>query len=161
MEILLYPAEVLRLKAVPVTAFGSDLKAFADELTSTMTAGRGIGLAAPQVGSSTCVFVAQGDEGPPVVFINPEIIATSLETLPYEEGCLSIPGLYEEVVRPAEVEVQAYNVKGRPFKKVCSGLWARVVQHEIDHLKGVLFIDHLSEMKRERLLKQFSKNQKK
>jgi len=161
MEIVRYPAEILRQKTAPVTDFDGNLAAFAQEMIATMVAGRGIGLAAPQVNSLQSLFVAQEDEGKVLVFINPEIIGTSLETVPYEEGCLSIPGMYEEVVRPEAVVIQAYNEKGRPFKRECTGLLARIVQHEIDHLKGVLFIDYLTTMKRDRLLKQYEKNLKK
>jgi len=161
MEIVLYPADVLRQKTLPVTEFDPSIGAFAQEMIKTMVEGRGIGLAAPQVGKLISLFIAQEEEGKPLVFINPEIIGTSLETVPYEEGCLSIPGMYEEVIRPEAVLIQAYNEKGRPFKRECSGLLARIVQHELDHLKGILFIDYLSEMKRERLLKQYQKNLKK
>jgi peptide deformylase len=161
MEIVRYPAEILRQKTEPVTRFDAELAVFARKMIVTMVEGRGIGLAAPQVGRLSSLFVAQDGENKALVFINPEIIGTSLEVVPYEEGCLSIPGMYEEVVRPEAVVVQAYNEKGRPFKRECSGLLARIVQHELDHLKGVLFIDYLSDMKRERLLKQYEKNLKK
>jgi peptide deformylase len=161
MEIVRYPADILRQKTEPVTQFDAELATFSQDMVKTMIEGRGIGLAAPQVGRLWSLFVAQGEEGKPEVFINPEIIGTSLEMVPYEEGCLSIPGMYEEVIRPEAVVIQAYNVKGRPFKRECTGLLARVVQHEFDHLKGVLFIDYLSEMKRDRLLKQYEKNLKK
>lgn len=161
MEIVRYPAEILRQKTSPVTEFDGKLAAFAQEMIVTMVEGRGIGLAAPQVGSLQSLFVAQDEDGKGLVFINPEIIGTSLETVPYEEGCLSIPGMFEEVVRPEAVVIQAYNEKGRPFKRECTGLLARIVQHELDHLKGVLFIDYLSTMKRDRLLKQYEKNLKK
>lgn len=161
MEIVRYPADILRQVTLPVTEFDPALGLLAQEMIQTMVEGRGIGLAAPQVGKLISLFIAQEEDGKPLVFVNPEIIGTSLETVPYEEGCLSIPGMYEEVIRPEAVLVQAYNERGRPFKRECSGLLARIVQHELDHLKGVLFIDHLSPMKRERLLKQYQKNQKK
>ena len=161
MEIVLYPADVLRQKTLPVTEFDASLGAFAQDMIKTMIEGRGIGLAAPQVGRLISLFIAQEEDGKPLVFINPEIIGTSLETVPYEEGCLSIPGMYEEVIRPEAVIIQAYNERGRPFKRECEGLLARIVQHELDHLKGILFIDYLSEMKRDRLLKQYQKNLKK
>lgn len=161
MEIVRYPSDILRQTTVPVTEFDPALGALAQEMIRTMVEGRGIGLAAPQVGQLISLFIAQEEDGKPLVFVNPEIIGTSLETIPYEEGCLSIPGMYEEVIRPEAVLVQAYNERGRPFKRECSGLLARIVQHELDHLKGILFIDHLSPMKRERLLKQYQKNQKK
>jgi peptide deformylase len=161
MEIVRYPADILRQKTVPVTEFDASLSLLAQEMITTMVEGRGIGLAAPQVGRSISMFIAQEEDGKPLVFINPEIIGTSLETVPYEEGCLSIPGMYEEVIRPEAVVIQAYNEKGRPFKRECDGLLARIVQHELDHLKGILFIDYLSTMKRERLLKQYEKNLRK
>jgi len=161
MEIVRYPADILRQKTAPVTEFDASLGALAQEMIKTMVEGRGIGLAAPQVGRLISLFIAQETEGKPLIFVNPEIIGTSLEMVPYEEGCLSIPGMYEEVIRPEAVVVQAYNERGRPFKRECSGLLARIIQHELDHLKGVLFIDYLSTMKRERLLKQYEKNLKK
>jgi len=161
MEIVRYPSDILRQKTVPVTEFDAALKQLAKDMITTMVDGHGIGLAGPQVGSTLSLFVAQEAEGKHLVFINPEIIGTSVETLPYEEGCLSIPGVYEEVVRPEAVLIQAYNERGRPFKRECTGLLARIVQHELDHLKGVLFIDYLTAMKRDRLLKQYEKNLKK
>jgi len=161
MQIVRYPADILRQKTVPVTEFDANLATLAQDMITTMIEGRGIGLAAPQVGSLLSLFVAQADDGKPLIFVNPEIIGTSLETVPYEEGCLSIPGMYEEVIRPEAVVIQAYNEKGRPFKRECDGLLARIIQHELDHLKGVLFIDYLTQMKRDRLLKQYEKNLKK
>ena len=161
MEIVRYPADILRQKTELVDRFDAELAAFANQMITTMVEGRGIGLAAPQVGQLKSLFVAQDGDNKPLIFINPEIIGTSLEVVPYEEGCLSIPGVYEEVIRPEAVVIQAYNEKGRPFKRECTGLLARIVQHELDHLKGILFIDYLSDMKRERLLKQYEKNLKK
>jgi len=161
MEIVRYPSDVLRQKTVPVTDFDDALAQLSRDMIATMIEGRGIGLAGPQVGSPLSLFVAQEAEGKHLVFINPEIIGTSVETVSYEEGCLSIPGVYEEVTRPESVVIQAYNEKGRPFKRECAGLLARIVQHELDHLKGVLFIDYLTPMKRDRLLKQYEKNLKK
>ncbi len=161
MEIVKYPADILRQKTSPVTEFTKDLQQFTEEMITTMIAGRGIGLAAPQVGSLLSVFVLQVEEGKPLVFINPEITGTSVETVPYEEGCLSIPGMYEEVIRPEAIQIQAWNAKGRRIKMECDDLLARVFQHEFDHLKGVLFIDHLNAMKRERVLAEYQKNQKK
>src|SRR5262245_18608918 len=125
MEIVRYPSDILRQKTVPATEFNEALAQLAQDMITTMVEGHGIGLAGPQVGSSLSLFVAQEAEGKHLMFINPEIIGTSVETLPYEEGCLSIPGVYEEVVRPEAVIVQAYNVRGRPFKRECTGLLAR------------------------------------
>jgi peptide deformylase len=93
----------------------------------------------------------------PRIFINPSIIETSRETMKHEEGCLSIPGIFTNVVRPRTVKVQAWNEKGRPFTLDASGLMARVILHEYDHLEGILFIDRIPEQKRERLIAKFEK----
>jgi peptide deformylase len=126
-------------------------------MIETMHRGRGIGLAGPQVGLLQRIFVVQVDGESPRVFINPTIIGTSPEISQYEEGCLSIPGLYAELTRPEKVTVQAWNERGRPFTLDAEGLLARVIQHEYDHLEGVLFIDRLSEPKRKRLLTIYDK----
>lgn len=160
MEIFKYPAEILRQKVEKIQELTEEITTLAERMIETMYEGRGIGLAGPQVGKLLSLFIAQTQDGKPEVFINPEITATSLETELYEEGCLSLPGLYADVMRPSAVTVQAWNEKGRLFKRDCTGLLARIVQHEMDHLKGVLFIDYLSEFKRERLLKSYGKKQK-
>ncbi len=113
---------------------------------------KGVGLAAVQVGAIVRLFITKAPRDVPRVFINPDILETSLEEEPLEEGCLSVPGLYTEVVRPASVRVQAWNEKGRPFTLTAEGILARVIQHELDHLNGVLFIDRLDAKKRKRLL---------
>ena len=128
-----------------------------ENMLETMYHAEGVGLAAPQVGELKRIFVTHLPEDSPRVFINPEIVATSEEQTTYEEGCLSIPGLYAEVVRPAWVTVQARNEEGKLFTIDVTGLLARVVQHELDHLNGVLFIDRLPEKKRQRILKSYTK----
>jgi len=110
------------------------------------------------VGRNERFFVCHLDQMDPLVFINPEIIGTSEELSSYEEGCLSIPGMYGDVKRPAVIQIQAWNQKGRPFKLEADGLLATCIQHELDHLNGVLFIDYLSERKREKLLKKYQKS---
>ena len=157
MEIIRYPADILRQKTETVSQIDQGTADLAAAMLTTMVEGHGIGLAGPQVGQLLSLFVAQDENGKPYVFINPEITGTSLETVGYEEGCLSLPGIYEEVIRPEAVQIQAWNEKGRFFKMECSGLLARVVQHELDHLKGTLFIDYLTPPKRERLLKLYEK----
>jgi len=127
-------------------------------MIETMHEGNGIGLAGPQVGEMKRMFVCHVQGDVPRVFINPEIIQTSQEMVTMEEGCLSIPGVYADVVRPAQISIQAWNEKGRPFRLDAEGVLARVIQHEYDHLNGVLFIDHLSDKKRQRLLKVYNKN---
>ncbi|NLJ08980.1 MAG: peptide deformylase [Treponema sp.] len=157
MEIITLGNDVLRQKALPIQDIDAQVKALAQEMIETMHRGRGIGLAGPQVGLLQRIFVVQIDGESPRVFINPSIIGTSPEISQYEEGCLSIPGLYADVTRPEKVTVQAWNERGRPFTLDAEGLLARVIQHEYDHLEGVLFIDRLSEPKRNRLLTLYDK----
>ncbi|AEJ20445.1 peptide deformylase [Gracilinema caldarium] len=157
MEIITLGNDVLRQKALPIQDIDGQVKALAQEMIETMHRGRGIGLAGPQVGLLQRIFVVQVDGDSPRVFINPTIIGTSSEIVQYEEGCLSIPGLYADVTRPEKVTIQAWNERGRPFTLDADGLLARVIQHEYDHLEGVLFIDRLTEPKRNRLLKLYDK----
>jgi len=149
--------EVLRQKALPVQDINDEIAALVKEMRETMYAGRGIGLAGPQVGLLQRIFVVHIEGDIPRVFINPSIIQTSPELTEYEEGCLSIPGLYGEVKRPEAVRIQAWNERGRPFTLDAEGLLARVIQHEYDHLEGILFIDRLSEPKRKKLLALYDK----
>jgi len=144
--------ETLRRKAGAVTNFDADLKGLIAEMHEAMRRGRGIGLAGPQVDKALRLFVTHVDDDEPRVFINPELLLTSNEEVDYEEGCLSIPGLYTQIRRPEFVKIQAFNERGRPFTMEASGLLARVILHENDHLEGVLFIDRLSAAKRERVL---------
>jgi peptide deformylase len=155
LEIITYGNETLSKKAEAVKDFGPELAAFVEEMHAAMARGRGIGLAAPQVDRLLRVFVTGLDDDKPRVFINPEIVATSPEEADYEEGCLSLPGLYTHLVRPAAIKIQAWNEKGRPFTLEADGLLARVILHENDHLNGVLFIDRLPEARRERALSQY------
>lgn len=157
MQIYTLGHEVLRQKALPVQDINDEIAAIVKEMRETMYAGRGIGLAGPQVGLLQRIFVVHIEGDIPRVFINPSIIQTSPELTEYEEGCLSIPGLYGEVKRPEAVRIQAWNERGRPFTIDAEGLLARVIQHEYDHLEGVLFIDRLSEPKRKKLLALYDK----
>ncbi len=155
--------EVLRENTESVKSFDSALKMLVDAMFETLTEADGVGLAAPQVGVSKKFFIVdlhEGEKGK-FVFINPEIIETSIEEGPYEEGCLSIPGFYRDVIRPLRVKVQAQDLEGKHFTIDASGLLARVIQHENDHLNGTLFIDHLSEDERERVIKAYRKKNKK
>ena len=126
-------------------------------MIETLRKSGGVGLAGPQVGVKMRIFVSLTPKEGPLVFINPSIIETSSEVSPYEEGCLSLPGVWGDVIRPKSVVVQAWNPKGRPFTIEAAGVLARVVQHECDHLEGKLFIDHLPTIKRERLLARYEK----
>ena len=133
--------EVLRKKAEPVAEVNDEIRKLADDMLETMIDADGVGLAAPQVGLSLRMFVAMADDDVKRVFINPQIIKTSEEVADYEEGCLSIPQVYESITRPVRVTVQALNEKGRPFTLEADGLLARIIQHEYDHLDGILYID--------------------
>jgi peptide deformylase len=157
MKIVTIGDEVLRNRAATIAEVDESIRQLAENMIVTMHEGDGIGLAGPQIGVLKRIFVChvKGDE--PRVFINPEIVETSLEQVPYEEGCLSIPGVYADVIRPEAIKVQAQNEQGKLFRLDVSGLLSRVIQHEMDHLKGVLFIDHLEERKRRRLMKLYEK----
>lgn len=148
---------VLRDIAKPVTDFTPELKKLIKEMIEFMIDSNGVGLAAPQIGLSIRLVVVAFDDMKPLALINPEIIETSLEENIYEEGCLSIPGMYAKVTRPQRVKVQAWNERGRPFTIDAEGMLATVVQHEIDHLNGVLFIDHLKGKTKDKILKKYKK----
>ena len=160
-DILIIPDKRLRLKSEPVTAFDARLRALIDDMFETMYAAPGIGLAAIQIGVPQRVVtmdLAKKDDPPePQVFINPEVIGASAEKSTYEEGCLSIPEYYEEVERPAKVRVRFTDLDGKVHEEDAEGLYATCIQHEIDHLNGVLFVDYLSKLKRDRVLKKFEK----
>ena len=157
MRILTLGNECLRQKALPVKNIGPEYIKIAGELLYALHAGEGIGLAGPQVGLLERIFVIHAGENDPLVFINPSILETSQETLKFEEGCLSIPGIYTNVIRPRTVKIQAWNEKGRPFTLEAGGLLARIMLHEYDHLEGVLFIDRIPEEKRNRILAKIEK----
>lgn len=161
LDIITLGDEFLREKTDRIIDFGSEIAVLADAMIDTMRSERGLGLAGPQVGVLKRIFVLElPEEGFSRVFINPEIIETSQELSSYEEGCLSIPGMYSDVIRPARVTVQAQDTKGKPFTINAEGMLARVIQHENDHLHGVLFIDRLDEDRRERVLKAYKKREK-
>jgi peptide deformylase len=160
-DILVLPDKRLRLVSEPVKAVDRAVKALVDDMFETMYEAPGIGLAAIQVGVPRRIVTMDlaKKEGPPepLVFINPELLWRSDEMATYEEGCLSIPEFYEEVTRPAEVRVKYLDRDGKPQEIAATGLLATCLQHEIDHLNGVLFIDHISKLKRDRVVKKFSK----
>jgi peptide deformylase len=151
MKILILGNEKLRQKAEQVKTIGPEYRKLTEDMIKALRDGGGVGLAGPQVGLMERIFVVHVNDGEARVFINPSIVETSQETVKYEEGCLSIPGQYAEVVRPKTVKVQAWNEKGRPFTLDASGMLARVILHEYDHLEGTLFIDRISEAKRNRI----------
>jgi len=151
-DLKIYPDPVLRQQCREVEAFDEDLASFIDDLAESMYAHKGVGLAAPQIGEPirvAVVDVAQQEESQ-VLFelVNPVIVETSEEQSDYEEGCLSFPGEAELVSRPARVIVRALDRRGVPYEIEAEGLLATALQHEIDHLDGVVFIDHISRLKR-------------
>ena len=133
--------EILRQKAQPVEEINDEIRQLANDMLETMIDADGVGLAAPQIGRSIRMFVIMADDDVKRVFINPQIIKTSNEVGPYDGGCLSIPQVYETIVRPLQVTVQAYDENGKRFTLDADGLLARCIQHENDHLDGVLYID--------------------
>ncbi|MFC0409425.1 peptide deformylase [Roseomonas elaeocarpi] len=164
LPILLLPDARLRLKARPVAEGDADaVRALAPRMLAAMYAAPGIGLAAPQVGESLrliTVDLQPEERREPFVMVNPEIVEASREIAQREEGCLSIPDQYAEVQRPATVKVRWRDLDGTRREMVADELMATCVQHEIDHLDGVLFIDHLSPLKRNMLLRRYNKDQR-
>jgi peptide deformylase len=160
-DILVIPDKRLRLKSEAVKAIDKPLRALIDDMFETMYAAPGIGLAAIQIGVPARVVtmdLAKKDEPKqPQVFINPEVTWRSDEKATYEEGCLSIPDYYEEVARPRAVKVKFLDLDGKPHEMEAEGLLATCLQHEIDHINGVLFIDHISKLKRDMVMKRFKK----
>lgn len=132
---------VLREKSLPVEEVNDEIRSMIAEMFDLMIEAQGVGLAAPQVGKLLRMFVIIADDEIRRVFINPQIIATSQNLVPYEEGCLSIPKVYENIMRPEKITVNALNEKGKPFTLEADGLLARIIQHEYDHLEGMVFID--------------------
>ncbi|MDG1813771.1 MAG: peptide deformylase [Porticoccaceae bacterium] len=153
LNILEYPNPRLRIKAAPVTVVDDSIRNLIDDMFETMADANGIGLAASQVDVHQRVIVMDlsEDKSQPRVFINPEIEVLEPETSPYEEGCLSVPGFYEPVDRPAHVIIRALDRDGNAFEEEANGLLAVCIQHEIDHLEGKLFVDYLSPLKRQRI----------
>jgi peptide deformylase len=160
-DILILPDKRLRLVSKPIAKVDAATRRLVDDMFATMYAAPGIGLAAIQIGEPKRVVtidIAKKEEPKqPQVFINPEIVAESDGVKVHEEGCLSIPEYYEEVERPAEVTVRYLDIDGRKQEVAATGLLATCLQHEIDHLNGVLFIDHISKLKRDRVIKKFAK----
>ena len=163
-DILTVPDPILKKVSARVDVVDDALRALMDDMLETMYDAPGIGLAAIQVGVPKRVIVmdlAREDEPPaPRCFVNPEILWASEETAPYEEGCLSVPDIYDEVERPARVKLRYTTYQGETVEEDAEGLFAVCIQHEMDHLEGVLFIDHLSRLKREQAVKKVKKQAK-
>jgi peptide deformylase len=160
-DILILPDKRLREVSKPVGAIDTAVKKLVEDMFETMYDAPGIGLAAIQIGVPlrvvTMDLAKKDDEKEPQVFINPEIVASTEEKSTHEEGCLSIPEYYEEVERPAGVTVRYLDLDGKQQQVEATDLLATCLQHEIDHLNGVLFIDHLSKLKRDRVIKKYAK----
>jgi peptide deformylase len=159
LEVRLMGDPVLRRPAEPVTEITGELHGLIEDMFDTMYAEEGVGLAAPQVGISRRIIVvdAREEDSLPFVLINPEITFFGADLDRAEEGCLSIPGLREVVERPWEVRVRGLDRDGEPVELEADGLLARILQHEIDHLDGILFVDRVSPLKRKLLLARWQK----
>ncbi|HXG45790.1 MAG TPA: peptide deformylase [Gemmatimonadales bacterium] len=155
LNLHLLGSPVLRQRSVEVPAVDDEVRRFIDDLFETMYAARGVGLAANQVGVARRIAVVDA-EGDRLVLVNPRIVEASGKHTA-EEGCLSVPDLYADVTRPERVVLEALDRDGAPYRRELDGLAARAVQHEIDHLDGILFLDHLSLLKRTRLLARWKK----
>ncbi len=160
-DIIILPDKRLRLVSKPVVKIDDRIRQLVADMFETMYKAPGIGLAAIQVAAPSRVVVMdlskRETEAEPKTFINPEILWRSEELSPYEEGCLSIPDIHEDVERPARVRVKYLDLDGNAREEDAEGLFATCIQHEVDHLNGVLFIDHISRLKRARIIKKFTK----
>lgn len=162
LNILRYPDPRLHKVAKPVTVFDEKLKQLVADMAETMYDAPGVGLAASQVDVHEQLVVIDVSETNDQlqVFINPEIIWSSEERKVYDEGCLSVPGIYDDVERPSEVKVRALDIDGRPFELHADGLLAVCIQHEMDHLKGKVFVEYLSPLKRNRIKAKLQKEER-
>jgi peptide deformylase len=163
-DLIILPDPLLRTVSKPVKAVDQATRKLMDDMLETMYEAPGIGLAAVQIGVPRRVVVIdiskEGEEKQPLFLVNPEVAWSSPEESDYEEGCLSIPEFFDMVTRPKQVTVRYLDRQGEAKEMQCSGVLATCVQHEIDHLNGVLFIDYISKLKRDRVVKKFTKAQK-
>lgn len=154
LPILHYPDPRLRIVANEVSEITNEIKTLINDMFETMYNAKGIGLAATQVDKHIQVVVMdlakEGEEPQPKVYINPKVTPLTEELVPYKEGCLSIPEVYDEISRPARVRIEALDAEGIPFSVDADGLLAVCIQHELDHLKGIVFVDYLSRLKQDR-----------
>jgi peptide deformylase len=157
MKIITLGDDLLRQKAKKIDEIDEDTVNIANQMLEILKRDKGVGLAGPQIGFMKRIFVVHVEDDEERVFINPSILETSHKTSKYEEGCLSVPGIYANVIRSESIKIQAWNEKGRPYTIETAGLLARVIQHEYDHLEGVLFIDHVPEKIREKLFAKYEK----
>ena len=162
--ILTVPNPILKQVSKPVAKVTDTTRALMDDMLETMYAAPGIGLAAIQIGEPLNVIVMDlardGEKPQPKFFVNPEILESVEETQPYNEGCLSVPEVYEDIDRPERVQVTYLDYNGERVTEWAEGLYAVCIQHEMDHLKGVVFIDYLSRLKRDRAVKKVRKSER-
>jgi len=157
MQVITMGNELLRQKAEKIKVFDEEIINLSKKMFEILMTDKGVGVAGPQLGVMKRIFVINVEGDKERVFINPSILETSIKTVKLEEGCLSIPGIYSQVVRPETIKIQAWNEKGKPFTLEASGMVARVILHEYDHLEGVLFLDHVPESKRKKLIEKYEK----
>jgi peptide deformylase len=162
MKILRYPDPRLKIVAKPVTQFDDQLAKLASDMAETMYEAPGVGLAATQVDRHIRMLVADVSEEKNQLFVlvNPEIVGKSADSVPYEEGCLSVPGVYDEVIRPAQIRVRAQDLQGKFFELQADGLLSVCIQHEIDHLNGKVFVEYLSQLKQNRIKTKLKKQER-
>ncbi len=162
--ILTVPNPILKQVSEPVAKVTDATRALMDDMLETMYAAPGIGLAAIQIGEPLNVIVMDlardGEKPRPKYFVNPEILESVEDILPYQEGCLSVPEVYEEIDRPVRVQITFLDYNGERVTEWAEGLYAVCIQHEMDHLKGVVFIDYLSRLKRDRAVKKVRKSER-
>ncbi|MCF6344806.1 MAG: peptide deformylase [Devosiaceae bacterium] len=162
-DIILIPDKRLKTVVEPLANIDKDTHILVDDMFETMYEAEGYGLAGPQIGVMGRIIVVdcakedKGEKPDPIAMINPDIVFSSEEISVYEEGCLSIPEYFEEVERPANIRVKYLNIDGKTIEREADGLLATCIQHEIDHLNGKLFIDYISRLKRDRIIKKFQK----
>lgn len=160
-EIITIPDPILRSVSEPIPQVDDEVRRLAQDMLETMYAAPGIGLAAPQIAIPVRLIVmdpARDDEPKaPIVMVNPEIVERGGEPRPHEEGCLSIPEYFAQIERPGQCTVRYVDLEGAPQERVCEDLLSTVVQHEVDHLDGVLFIDYLSRLRRDMVIRKFTK----
>ena len=163
-KIITEPDTILREKSVSIEKVDNELRGLMDDMLETMYAAPGIGLAGVQVGILKRLIVIDvskdNEKKSPLFLINPEIISKSSNTSVYEEGCLSLPGYFAEIERPNECQIEYIDYHGKKKEMKASGLLATCIQHEVDHLNGILFIDYLSKLKRDMVIKKLIKNKK-
>jgi peptide deformylase len=162
LNILRYPDPRLHKIAKPVMVFDARLKKLAADMSETMYEAKGIGLAASQVDvhEQLIVIDVSDTHSEPRIFVNPQIVWVSEEKKIYDEGCLSLPGIYDDIERPAQVKVKAFDADGKPFEVEADGVLAVCIQHEIDHLKGKVFVEYLSPLKRNRIKSKLLKEER-